>query len=138
MSRGADQAHRKYDVLLVLLGLALVLPPLNDGQSLNRFFPQSLMARLLLSSGLWPTGLQHPWLSSIGDHLFSIFLFHVFFTLATRIVMHILHWDNPIRVLPVSLPLGLWSPVWVQKIDARSHLFSRYVLATPVSGRAAA
>jgi peptidoglycan/LPS O-acetylase OafA/YrhL len=97
-----------------------------------------LLAGLLLSSGFWSLGLRNTLLSRIGDYSFAIYLFHVFFTSAVRMVLHALKFDTHLLVLLMSVPAGLLGPAVLQMLISRSSTVSTYLMGNAQPMQAAA
>jgi len=125
-------------VLRIALGAAVVAWLMMPGTTLERFSVPMLLAGMLLASGLWSLGWRNHLLSRLGDYSFAIYLFHVFFTSATRMVLYKLELHDPLLVLAVSMPLGLLGPVVLQHLIARSQHLGTYLMGTAQPMRAAA
>ncbi len=69
---------------------------------------------------------------------FVIFLFHAFFTSATRRALQALVPGSQWLVLVVSLPLGVLAPIGLQWLISRSQICSGLLLGTPQPHRACA
>lgn len=116
-----NQQRHKFGVLLTGTAIALILWLLLQGPELERFSAPVLAAGLLMSAGLWSLGWRNALLARIGNYSFSIFLFHTFFTSATRMALH--NWipDAKMLVLAVSIPVGILMPIAVQHLIVRSE-----------------
>jgi peptidoglycan/LPS O-acetylase OafA/YrhL len=90
-----------------------------------------LLASLLMSAGLWSLGLRNALLARIGDYSFVIFLFHVFFTAATRMALQSLVPGAQLLVLAVSVPVGILAPIGLQWLISQSQLCSTWLLGIP-------
>jgi peptidoglycan/LPS O-acetylase OafA/YrhL len=77
-------------------------------------------------------------LARIGDYSFAIYLFHVFFTSATRMVLHAVNLDTHLLVLLLSVPTGIVGPAVLQHLIARSRTVSSYVMGNARPMQAAA
>ncbi len=126
-----QQQRRKTGVLFSGLGAALVGWLMWQRHELDRFSAPVLLAGLLLSAGLWCLGWRNALLARIGDYSFVIFLFHAFFTSATRMVLQALVHDTPGLVLAVSLPVGVLVPVFLQWLMGHSNRCSTLLLGAP-------
>ena len=58
-------------------------------------------------------------LARIGRHSYAIYLFHVFFTAASRIALDRLQLDAMLIQLAVGVALGLVGPMWVEQLASR-------------------
>lgn len=112
-------------IVCALAVMAIWEPPSVD---MNRFSLAMLGIGLLLSSALWIRPMRARWLARIGDYSFAIFLFHVFFTAATRILLNALG----VHVLGVHVVLGLAGgvigPVLLHLLIVRSSVLRALVL----------
>lgn len=133
-----QQQRRKTGLLFTVLGSALVGWLMWKGPALERFSAPMLLAGLLLSAGLWCVGWRNALLARIGDYSFVIFLFHAFFTSATRMALQALVPDSRWLVLAVSLPVGVLAPVCVQWLIGHSNRCSTLLLGAPAAQGAAA
>jgi fucose 4-O-acetylase-like acetyltransferase len=126
-----QQQRRQTGLLLIVPGASLVLWLLQQGPELDRFSAPVLLAGLLLSAGLWSLGWRNALLARIGHYSFFIFLFHAFFTAATRMALQALLPDALWLVLLVSVPVGVLAPAALQRLFARSPRCSRWLLGMP-------
>jgi fucose 4-O-acetylase-like acetyltransferase len=126
----AHQQRPRSGLLRMALGSAVVVWLMAQGAALERFSAPMLLAGLLLASGFWSLGWRNRLLARIGDYSFAIFLFHVFFTSATRMALHALALDTPLLVLLVSVPVGVLAPAGLQHLIARSRSCSTYLLGS--------
>lgn len=103
---------------LALLGIALAVltsdRPLWPKQSLVSLALGSLGTWLLLSLP-W----QHRWLVRLGEHSYAIFLFHVFFTAATRMALQRLGVDELPALVAAGMTAGILGPIAVGLAIAR-------------------
>lgn len=120
-------ARRLAPLMMVgaLAAMALWAPPQLDA---NRFSPAMLGIGLLLSSALWIRPVRARWLARIGDYSFAIFLFHVFFTAATRIVLNRLGVQMLELHVVLGLACGVIGPVFVHLLIVRSSLMRALLL----------
>ena len=125
------QQRRKAGILFTALGGAMVWWLMLQGPALERFSAPVLLAGLLLSCGLWSLGWRNALLARIGDYSFVIFLFHVFFTSATRMALQALVPDSRWLVLVVSLPVGVLAPIGLQWLMSRSQSCRTWLLGMP-------
>ena len=132
------QQRRKTGILFTVMGAALVLWLMRQGPELERFSAPMLLAGLLMSSGLWSLGWRNALLTRIGNYSFVIFLFHAFFTAATRMALQALVPNAQWLVLVVSVPVGVLAPVGLQWLIARNQLCSTLVFGTPQAQQASA
>jgi peptidoglycan/LPS O-acetylase OafA/YrhL len=126
----ARQEQPKTGLLRIALGGLLVAWQMLQGPELERFSAPMLMAGMLLASGFWSLGLRNPLLARIGDFSFAIYLFHVFFTSAARMVLQALGMDTHGLVLLVSVPVGLLGPAVLQQLIARSRTVSTFLMGS--------
>ena len=134
----AQQQRRKAGLLLMASGLALVSWLMQEGEALDRFSAPVLLAGLMMSAGLWSLGWRNGLLARIGCYSLAIFLFHAFFTSATRMALQAFVPEAQLLVLAVSLPLGILAPALLQGLIARSPRCSTWLMGTPQPQRAAA
>ena len=120
-------------LLLTGTGAVLIVYLLLQGQELERFSAAVLLAGLLMSAGLWSLGWRNALLARIGDYSFAIFLFHSFFTSATRMALQKLVPDAQILVLFVSVPIGILLPIALQQLIHRSSGASAWLLGGKTS-----
>lgn len=132
-----QQQRRKTGLLLAALGAALVAWLMLQGPELERFSAPVLLASLLMSAGLWSLGWRNALLARIGDYSFVIFLFHAFFTSATRMALQALVPDAKLLVLVLSVPVGILAPVALQHLITRSPLCGAWLLGKPHMQRVA-
>ena len=132
------QQRHTTGVLCTALGAALVCWLMLRQSVLERFSAPVLLAGLLLSAGLWSLGWRNALLARIGDYSFVIFLFHTFFTSATRMALQALVPGSQWLVLVVSLPLGVLAPIGLQWLISRSQICSGLLVGTPQPHRACA
>jgi peptidoglycan/LPS O-acetylase OafA/YrhL len=134
----ARQEQSKLGLVSIVLGALVVAWQMLQVPELERFSAPMLLAGLLLSSGFWSLGLRNPLLARIGDYSFAIYLFHVFFTSATRMVLHAVGMDAHGLVLLVSVPVGLLGPAVLQHLISRSATVSTYLMGNAKPMQAAA
>lgn len=127
----AYQEKPKCGLLCIALGACMVAWQMTQTLELERFSPVMLLAGLLLASGFWSLGLRNRLLARIGDYSFAIYLFHVFLTSATRMVLHALSIDAHLPVLLISVPIGLFGPAYLQQLISRSPTLSSYLMGSP-------
>jgi peptidoglycan/LPS O-acetylase OafA/YrhL len=60
------------------------------------------------------SGLVFPWLARIGRYSYAIYLFHVFFTAATRMALHRIGLDQQALNLSLGLLMGLGGPILIE------------------------
>ena len=116
-----NQQKHKFGVIFTATGTVMIFGLLLHGPELERFSAPVLAAGLLMSAGLWSLGWRNTVLARIGDYSFAIFLFHVFFTSATRMALHALIPDAQMLVLAVSVPVGILMPMALQRFIGRSN-----------------
>ncbi len=93
-------------LLLAMAGLTLVF--VSAGPVEDRMTAPMLLAGLLSASALWLMPVQHRLLVWLGERSYAIFLFHVFFTAAMRLVLNKLGLSGagPLAAVPVAVALG--------------------------------
>ena len=106
---------------------ALALIVVTDSY-VNRFTPAMLLTGLLLSAGLWLRPPSAAWLARIGDHSMAMFLFHVFFTAAARMVLDRLGFKSVAPHLLVGVLSGLLGPAAIQRAIAPSPLLNQWLM----------
>lgn len=114
--------------LLIAAGLMLIAVQISIGGRPDRFSPEMLVAGLMFSAGLWLRPLRASWLACVGDYSFAIFLFHVFFTAATRMALYRLGVESVGLHVLAGLFFGLLGPVAMQHAIARSSILRRWLL----------
>lgn len=120
LRRGAGQ-------VCVAAGLAVTGLLLWSGQVTERFTPGALAAGLLVAGGLWSLGLSHPALAWVGRYSYPIFLFHVFFSAATRRTLHSLGLDDlSLHILVGGLTAVLGSVALADLVD--KNAYARWLL----------
>jgi peptidoglycan/LPS O-acetylase OafA/YrhL len=134
----AHQQQFKSGLLQIVLGAGVLAWLMAQGFELERFSAPMLVAGLLLASGFWSLGLRNRLLARIGHYSFAIFLFHVFFTSATRMALHAMTLDTPWLVLVVSVPAGVLLPAVMQCVMEKLHNASRLGLGHAQPQRVAA
>jgi peptidoglycan/LPS O-acetylase OafA/YrhL len=134
----ARQEHARNGFVGIVLGALVVAWQMQQGPELERFSGPMLVAGLLLAAGFWSLGPRNRLLARIGDYSFAVYLFHVFFTSATRMALHALALDPHWLVLLVSVPMGIIGPAMVQNLIARSPTFSTVLMGSAQAQRAAA
>lgn len=105
-------------IVCALAAMAIWEPPKVD---MNRFSLAMLCIGLLLSAALWIRPVRARWLARIGDYSFAIFLFHVFFTAATRILLNRLGVQELGMHVVLGLACGVIGPVLVHLLIVRSR-----------------
>jgi surface polysaccharide O-acyltransferase-like enzyme len=110
---------------------ALALLVVTDNYA-NRFTPAVLLTGLVLSAGLWLRPPNAAWLAHIGDHSMAIFLFHVFFTAAARMVLNRLGFTSVAPHLLVGLLSGLMGPAALKSAIAMSPSLSQWLMGVSV------
>ncbi len=124
----ASQQQPWFGLLRIALGASVVAWLMAQESELERFSAPMLVAGLLLASGFWSLGWRNRLLASIGNYSFAIYLFHVFFTSATRMVLHAIELRMPLLVLLVSVPVGVMASIGLQHLLARSRTCSNYLM----------
>lgn len=100
-------------VVVVLMGVPVSNP---DRRTASMLLSGIALCLLCLGSGL-----VVPWLARIGRHSYAIYLFHVFFTAATRLALDRMQIDfMPIDIL-TGLFLGLVGPIVIERLVSRYH-----------------
>ncbi len=126
----ANQQQPGFGLLRIALGATVVAWLMAQESELERFSAPMLVAGLLLASGFWSLGWRNRLLASIGNYSFAIYLFHVFFTSATRMALHAIELRTPLLVLLVSVPIGVMAPIGLQLLLARSRTCSNYLMGS--------
>lgn len=126
-----QQQRRKSGMALTVLGAALIAWLMQQGPQLERFSAPVLLASLLVAAGFWSLGWRNAVLARIGDYSFAIFLFHTFFTSATRMAVQAVLPDAQVLVLLLSLPVGVLAPIALQHLIARCSACGTWLMGTP-------
>jgi hypothetical protein len=134
----AHQERPQTGLLCIALGAMVVTWLLVQVPELDRFSAPMLMAGVLLATGFWSLGLRNPLLARVGDYSFAIYLFHVFFTSATRMTLHVLNLEAHWLVLLVGVTTGVLGPAYLQHLISRSRTCSTYLMGSAQPMQAAA
>lgn len=113
---------------LIASGLILLAIQVSEGGPLNRFSFAMLVAGLLFGAGLWLRPVRGIWLARVGDHSYAIFLFHVFFTAATRISLMRLGVQSIGLHVLAGVLFGVLGPVALQQAIVRSPILRQWLL----------
>lgn len=124
----AQQKNRPSGLLRIALGCSVVTMLMMQSDGLERFSLGMLGAGLLLASGFWSLGWRNALLTQIGRHSFSIYLFHVFFTSATRMFFHAMGIKDDVLILVISVSVGVIGPVLMQQMIAKSRVANAVVM----------
>ncbi|WP_203143385.1 acyltransferase family protein [Marinobacter mangrovi] len=111
-------------VCSVLVGLTLV--DVID----YRFMPQSLPALIVgcgVSLMLMVSQFKQRWLVFIGAYAYSIYIFHVFGTSGSRIILQKLGVSDTFLLMVVGILVGVIGPIIVDKLASR-YYWSRRIL----------
>ncbi len=120
--------HPGWRVLLVAVALGALALTVNDGAALDRRAPQMLLAGALACTALLHSGLVLPWLAGIGRHSYAIYLFHVFFTASTRLLLDRLGVESLTLQLLLGVTAGLLLPIALARLLERQPWTSRWFL----------
>jgi surface polysaccharide O-acyltransferase-like enzyme len=121
----------------ILCGGLLVADMLTSQGFLHRFGAPTLLAGLLLSAGLWLLKFRSEAFHLIGGYAFSIYLFHVFFTSATRMALQAMGCESlPIHLVTGTVA-GLVGPIWLHQWGIQFGLFRKYILSIHSTKRSA-
>ena len=128
----ARQSEAPSKGLLVAIGVAFGTLAVTVLTSAQPIWPrQSLVAYALGAMGTWLL-LSLPWrqrtLALIGDYSYAIFLFHVFFTAASRIVLQRLGVEEIATLVAAGMLAGVAGPIVVGLLAARSSWASTLLL----------
>jgi surface polysaccharide O-acyltransferase-like enzyme len=86
------------------------------GSGANRFTIVMLLLGLMSSAALWLWRPQVPWLARLGDYSYAVFLFHVFFTAAARIVLNGIGIHSLSVQILAGLAAGMAGPIVVHRL----------------------
>ncbi len=129
---GQQRLRSPWAMPALLAGGALVLalwaPPAHDQ---NRYSLAMLAAGLMLSTGLWLRPVKSAWLGRVGDVSYTVFLFHAFFTAATRIGLERLGVQALAPQVLAGLVIGVAGPMLLHRALMRSALLRAWVLGLP-------
>lgn len=128
----ARQAGAMPKAVLAALGAAFIVIAVAVLTSSQPIWPrQSLVAYTIGALGTWLL-VSLPWrqrtLALIGDHSYVIFLFHVFFTAASRMVLHKLGVDDTATLVVAGVLAGVIGPMVVGQAVERSAWASTLLL----------
>lgn len=120
-----------------LLALAAVVGALwlHPEPHQDRFTLAMLVTGMLASAGMWLARVHVPLLAKLGDHAFPIFLFHVFFTAATRTLLHRAGIDSIAVGLLLGTALGLTGPILLDALMTPGGWARRLLLGEGKSDR---
>jgi peptidoglycan/LPS O-acetylase OafA/YrhL len=128
MGLDPHQQRRKVGTLLAGLGIALAVGLLTQDSHHDRFSAPMLATGLLMSAGLWSLGWKNSLLARIGNYSFAIFLFHSFFTSATRMAVQAWLPEADMLILAISIPIGILMPIALQHLIERSAWASYWLM----------
>jgi peptidoglycan/LPS O-acetylase OafA/YrhL len=128
----AQQERAKIGRALTLAGALLISWLLLQGTAPDRFSVVMLLAGLSMSAGLWSMGFRQMLLARIGDYSFAIFLFHVFFTSATRMALQAVGWGANLWVFPICMFAGILGPILTKKFLSGHLSWGSYLLGSPI------
>jgi peptidoglycan/LPS O-acetylase OafA/YrhL len=83
---------------------------------MNRRTPGVLLLGLALCSLCLATRIELRWLARIGTASYAIYLFHVFFTAATRIGLNYLHVDSMALKIVLGVSVGVFGPMLINNL----------------------
>ncbi|WP_028117092.1 acyltransferase family protein [Ferrimonas senticii] len=109
--------------LLALLLIVVGALPLQPQRSLL-----GLLIGVVACVGLWAWRPQWSGLALIGHYSYSIYLFHVFFTAATRMGLMKLGITEVVLLLPLSLLTGIVGPLLLERIIVKMPLLPTLLL----------
>lgn len=72
--------------------------------------------------------IRNPFLIWIGGYAYGIFLFHVFFTGGSRIIMHHIGIKNPFVILGLGVTCAIFASILVESLIKRSPSLQFYLL----------
>ena len=119
------------------LGVALALTVVAIGSALSMGLPtpnadRRTVAMLLVGICLCllclRSELHAPWLARIGHYSYPIYLWHIFFTAASRIALHRIGVDYIFLDLLVGVLLGLTGPMLIDRTFSGSRLLAPLLL----------
>lgn len=115
-------------ILLVAGAFALLAGLVLTAGHANRFSLVMLITGLMFSAGLWLRPMRSAWLARIGDYSFTIFLFHVFFTAATRMALSWVGVESVGLHIQAGVFFGLIGPGVMHHIILRSPMLRHGLL----------
>jgi len=109
-----DHAGVQMSLLLVAVGGVVLMGmpvPNPDRRTVLMLLTGLALCLLCLSAGL-----VIPWLARIGADSYPIYIFHVFFTAASRIVLQRCGVESLALLMVSGLVLGLLGPMWLARV----------------------
>jgi fucose 4-O-acetylase-like acetyltransferase len=120
--------HPGWRVLLAVVALGALSLTVHNSAALDRRSPQMLLAGALACAALLHSGLVLPWLAGIGRHSYAIYLFHVFFTASTRLLLVRLGIESLALQLLLGVTAGLLLPIALARLLERQPWTARWFL----------
>jgi peptidoglycan/LPS O-acetylase OafA/YrhL len=107
-------------LVLAALALAMILAMGMPVANPERRTLAMLLTGISLCLLCLGSGLVIPWLARVGRYSYAIYLFHVFFTAATRIALHSIGINLLALDLLLGVLLGLSGPILVEMLAGNS------------------
>jgi surface polysaccharide O-acyltransferase-like enzyme len=114
--------------LLMSTCLMMVISLLGDWGLEDRRQLFVLLLSLLYATASWFSGLRIRWLVWLGNRSYAIFLFHVFFTAATRLTLHAWNISSTEFHLLIGMVFGISGPVIFAAFLARWPILAWFML----------
>jgi fucose 4-O-acetylase-like acetyltransferase len=98
-----------------------------------------MLLSLSLCAGLFALRWEVGWLAWIGPYSYAIYLFHIFFTAGSRLLLkNVLGFDQLYPLAAIGLVLGVLGPILVQVVLMRQPLLAYTLLGQRIAPRAGA
>jgi peptidoglycan/LPS O-acetylase OafA/YrhL len=119
----------KYALPILIAGV-LCLTQLSQYQMSveTRMLPLALVASTLLCTSLLLIRIQHPFIARIGVYSYSIYIFHIFFTAASRIVLQKTGIEDKTIMFVIGLGAGLIGPIVAELVLKRTVITRKLLL----------
>lgn len=121
-----------FALVAIAIGSAYAIgPPVPNA---DRRTVAMLLAGICLCLLCLRSNLQLAWLARIGQYSYPIYLWHIFFTAASRIALHRVGVEHLLVDLLMGLLLGLAGPVLIERTFSGSRLLAPLLLGKSVKG----